>query len=137
VDVRNVVHFYQKFFKKEIISMKNIFICLVFVASLIVSPLAVFSQDETVTETPEIVLMELSGVVVSVDLQEQQIGIEYQLDDLESATTAIFDLSETVEIYKNEQVITATEIKNGDKVTITYQLDENSAKVITKIVLES
>ncbi|HBG61718.1 MAG: hypothetical protein A2Y03_01880 [Omnitrophica WOR_2 bacterium GWF2_38_59] len=117
--------------------MKNIFICLVFVASLIVSPLAVFSQDETVTETPEIVLMELSGVVVSVDLQEQQIGIEYQLDDLESATTAIFDLSETVEIYKNEQVITATEIKNGDKVTITYQLDENSAKVITKIVLES
>ena len=82
--------------------MKNIFICLVFVASLIVSPLAVFSQDETVTETPEIVLMELSGVVVSVDLQEQQIGIEYQLDDLESATTAIFDLSETVEILKQK-----------------------------------
>ena len=115
--------------------MKNVLICFVVLTGLLLSPVAVFSMEDEVIENIEKASMELSGQVLSIDIENQQVVIEYQIDDQETATSAVFYLSDTTEIYSNGEVISVAELKEGDTVVVMYQTDDNGNEIILEITL--
>ncbi|MFH2137274.1 MAG: hypothetical protein ABII88_02050 [Candidatus Omnitrophota bacterium] len=117
--------------------MRNISLCLIFSVCFLLSPLVVFSAEEQMIESTENASMELSGQVVSVDIENQQVVVEYQLEDSEDVTTTVFYLSEATEIYKDGEKVSTSGLKEGDKVVVTYQIDDNGSKVISRLTLNN
>ena len=115
--------------------MRTIAVCLIFVTAFFLSPLVAFSTEDV--ESAENASMALSGQVVSVDTENQQIVVEYQSDELGALTSALFYFSDTMEIYKDGAEVQASELKEGDKVFVTYQIDDNGGKVILKLTLNN
>lgn len=117
--------------------MKNISLCLIFTLCFLLSPLDAFSAEEQMIESAENESMELSGQVVSVDIENQQIVLEYQLEDSEYVTTTVFYLSEVTEIYKDGEMVSISGLKEGDVVVVAYQIDDNGSKVISRLTLNN
>jgi Cu/Ag efflux protein CusF len=115
--------------------MKNLVMCLILMTGILVSPLVAFSTGAEMIENVENASLELSGEVISVDIENQQVVVEYQLGHREVMTSAVLNFSDAMEIYKNGEVVSTSELKEGDKVVVTYQVDDNGSKVISEITV--
>lgn len=107
-------------------------------ASLFVCPVAVFSMDDAMMEEAvesASMAMELSGTVVSVDAEANEVVVEYQVEG-EEAMQAVLGLSEGAKLEKNGEAISASDLTAGDKVVVTYQVGDNDSKVVETLAVQ-
>lgn len=113
---------------------------VVLVGSLLVYPMAVFSQEvlqeEVAVKAEEEAAQKLSGTILSIDAQEKYLVVQYQLEGQEVTETAIFYFADTLAVMKNGETLTSSELKEGDKVSVEYTVDENNNKVISTLTID-
>lgn len=83
------------------------------------------AQEESVTA--------ISGTVASINMEEQNVVVEYSLDG--AAQTAALKMTEETQILKDGEGIASSELKQGDKVSVEYRA-EGDSNVITTLVIE-
>jgi hypothetical protein len=125
-----------KFKGKEVITMNKKIMFVVLVGSLLVSPMAAFSQEAVAVKVEETAAQKLSGTVLSIDAKEKYLVIQYKVEGQEATESAVFYFSETLAVMKNGETLTSSELKEGDNVSIEYTVDGNNNKVISTLTLE-
>ena len=79
----------------------------------------------------------LSGEIVSVNLEESSVVVQYSLeDDATTTETASFHFLPTVKIVKNGEDVAVSSLKEGDSVSIDYEIDDTNNKVISVLNLK-
>lgn len=116
--------------------MNKTILFVVLVGSLLVSPMAVFSQEEGAVKVEEKAAQTLSGTILSIDAQEKYLVVQYQLEGQEVTESAIFYFSDTLAVMKNGETLTSSELKEGEKVSVEYTVDEHNNKVISTLTIE-
>jgi Cu/Ag efflux protein CusF len=125
-------------------------VLLTLAAMLLLCPAIVFSQEEVVDGTMEETMDNsaeemqeemqgeyISGTVFSIDEEAENIVLQYQSDeDGNVSKMTIFYFSPTMEITKNGETMTPDDLKEGDKVSVEYTVDNESNKVINVLVVE-
>lgn len=88
-----------------------------------------FAQEEAIVQDVE----EVTGEVVSINLEHLSVVVKYVADEEQTET---FYISDTTEIKKGDEALKLADLKAGDKVTLSYTQDNDFKKVVTVIVAE-
>lgn len=82
--------------------------------------------------------MTLSGRVIQVDLEAATVVVEHLVDE-ETWTfgTSLLKVSETTTILKNDGLITLAEVKENDRVAVTYSIDVDGNKIVESMQIET
>ena len=117
--------------------MRTISLYLIFAVCFFLNPLTVFSAEEEMIESIENASKELLGQIASVDIENYQIVVEYQLEGQETVSSTVFYISNSTEVYQNGELIPVSELKQEDNVVVSYQINEDGSKVITELTLNN
>ena len=107
--------------------------------SFLMHPMAVLSSaDDSVVESAKLPMQIPSGEIVSVNLEESYIVVQYSLEEGATTTeTASFYFLPTVKIIQNGEEVAVSSLKEGDSVSIDYEIDaNNNNKVINTLNLK-
>jgi len=107
-------------------------------AAVVAEAVVDMEQNEEAVEVVEAVEETLTGVIESIDVQEQMIVVQYEVDAEQGVMeTAIFRFSEELKVMKNGQEVPSSDLKAGDKVTLQYNIDEEGNSVVNTLLLEN
>lgn len=97
---------------------------------------SVFSQGTTGTE--EISSMELSGEVVSVDIEKSLVVVKYLVDEANQTYEEMtFKVDASIAaIEKGEKTVSLSDLKSADKVTVKYTVDDKGNNIVESIMVE-
>ncbi|MBP9854581.1 MAG: hypothetical protein KBD53_06920 [Candidatus Omnitrophica bacterium] len=79
----------------------------------------------------------VSGAIVSINIDEQYVVIDSGVEGKDGMTeTAIFYFTDAVKILKGDAEVAASNLVEGDKVSIEYTTDEDGNKVVSTITVQ-